>query len=69
MAKKEFAVGERFQCGLVTLECVEESTCKRCFFDQCECFGNFSSIIGECDKTRSDHKNVIFKQVKDNDNE
>lgn len=65
MAKKEFKVGEVFQCGLVKLKCVEKSNnsieCKFCFLvDYAHCF----DIIGECDKDRrEDGKDVIFVKM------
>ena len=55
---KELKVGER-----VTLEVIKQNSCNGCFFDQGEnipCTYNYK--CARC--TRSDHKNVIFKQVK-----
>lgn len=56
---KEFKVGER-----VTLEVTEtdRESCKGCFFDSkkfCEVWQQYPCSI----KERSDHKNVIFKEV------
>lgn len=58
---KEFEVGER-----VTLEVTEtdKESCKGCFFDSkkfCEIWQLYPCSI----KERSDHKNVIFKEVKE----
>lgn len=66
MKKKEFKIGETFQCGLVKLKCIEayDSTCKGCYFEdifetQCQ------SFIGNCGMIdRDDKKDVIFKLVK-----
>ncbi len=75
MDKKEFAIGERFQCGMVTLECVEDLstiTCYGCYFDKClnGCASTDINLPLICDALdRSDHKNVIFKQVRDNETE
>lgn len=59
--KKEFKVGEKFQCGLYMLQCVEdqEIECNGCFFlDMDKC------LAGECTKNkRSDNMNVIFIKV------
>lgn len=67
MDKKEFKVGEKFQCGLVTLECQENkiSYCDGCFFEYQDCRGNLSEYVGYCcSGDRTDYKNVIFKQIK-----
>ena len=58
---KELKVGERVT---ITLEAVEQDgTCDGCFFERCGC------IVGEqllcCHTERSDHKNIIFKKVKE----
>lgn len=58
---KELKVGER-----VTLEVTEtdKESCKGCFFDSkkfCEVWQQYPCSI----KERSDHKNVIFKEVKE----
>ena len=59
---KELKVGERFS---VTLEIVEQNSCDGCFFDRNG--GCVAISLGmECvPKYRSDHKNVIFKEVKE----
>lgn len=59
--KKEFKVGEKFQCGLYILQCVEdqEIECNGCFFlDMDKC------LAGECAGIRrSDDINVKFIKV------
>ena len=60
---RELKIGERVT---ITLEVVEQREgCNGCFFDQGEnipCTYNY-----KCNRcTRSDHKNVIFKQIKEN---
>lgn len=67
MAKIEFQIGERFQCGLITLECIESDFCCDCFFEGEEC-GAFVPLIGMCKKTsRTDNRNVAFRLVESND--
>lgn len=57
---KEIKVGER-----VTIEAVEQEGCEGCFFDR------MGKYIGKCfeipcsNEERSDHKDVIFKEVKE----
>lgn len=71
MAKKEFKVGEVFQCGLVKLK-VEKvkgnnHLCNGCFFNNSmhECENN-KYFIGSCSsKGREDKNNVIFVKVED----
>lgn len=58
---KELKVGER-----VILEAIEtdKESCKGCFFDSkmfCEVWRKYPCSI----KIRSDHKSVIFKEVKE----
>ena len=58
---KELKVEERVT---ITLEAVEAiKGCDGCFFERCGC------IVGEqllcCHTERSDHKNIIFKEVKE----
>lgn len=58
---KELKVGERVT---ITLEAVESDKCESCCFSDkigCNVRGKFECI----DKYRSDHKNVIFKEVKE----
>lgn len=71
MAKKEFKVGETFQCGLVKLR-VEQSkkptSCVGCFFwkenfPMCDDFAE--SLVGKCDKRRKDKTDVIFVKVEE----
>lgn len=72
MDKKEFAIGERFQCGLVTLRVVEaldDYDCAGCFFESM-CTQGVNLFLGKCAaSSRTDNKNVIFKQVRDNETE
>lgn len=67
MNKEEFAIGERFQCGLVTLKVVEaldDYDCAGCFFESM-CTQGVNLFLGKCAaSSRTDNKNVIFKQVK-----
>lgn len=72
MAKKEFEVGETFQCGIVKLKCIIEpinrsERCDGCFFDDNgDCIDRFNNIVGECSHTnRKDKTNVIFVKVED----
>ena len=54
---KELKVGERVN---ITLEVVEQGECTDCFFNDKEgCHYLCLSV------SRSDHKNVIFKEVKE----
>ncbi len=69
MSKTEYNIGEKFQCGLIRLECVEQSEdairfCEGCFFDGFSACSDTLCLIGPCfDEDRSDNKNVIFKQI------
>lgn len=68
MAKKEFKVGETFQCGLVKLKCVkaEETICEGCFLDDiCEFYSQCNALIGCCDASREDKTDVIFVKVEE----
>lgn len=71
MAKKEFKVGETFQCGLVKLK-VEPSkkptSCVGCFFwnenfPMCDDFAE--AFVGKCDISRKDKTGVIFVKVEE----
>lgn len=69
MAKKEFKIGEVFQCGLVKLKCVkakdEKHPCCGCILDTCNCL-KFEEFVGPCqDCIREDKTNVIFIKVND----
>lgn len=70
MAKKEFNIGEVFQCGLVKLkvEKAEYSGCDGCH--KCFIYKNHidcelvESILGECEaENREDKTDVIFVKV------
>lgn len=72
MPKKEFKVGEVFQCGLLNLKCVEykggaADRCDECVFDDNgECIDRFDNIVGKCSHlNREDKTNVIFVKVED----
>lgn len=59
---KELKVGERVT---ITLEAVEHNGCKGCFFDV-GIFCYVNKLGFKCGKDiRSDHKNIIFKEVKE----
>ena len=67
MAKKEFKIGEEFQCGLVKLICDEGGDCSKCFFDGVNyCCTVVSDIVGPCDsRDREDKTSVVFVKVKE----
>lgn len=68
--KKEFAIGEEFQCGMVRLK-VEKGkrkfSCKNCYIGELTRDCNiFTPIVGECmDCDRTDKTNVIFAKVEE----
>lgn len=70
MPRKEFKVGEVFQCGLIKLRCEESritgSCCEGCFF-HFSCFKETTeNIAGPCARThRNDKTDVIFVKVED----
>lgn len=68
MAKKEFKIGEVFQCGLVKLKC-EKATidCTNCFFEGVDyCCTSINEMTGSCDSSeREDKTNVVFVKVED----
>lgn len=60
---KELKVGEKVT---ITLEVVEQKTCKGCFFDGVDGCCGATSLGLECvPKYRSDGKSVIYKEVKE----
>lgn len=63
MAKKEFKVGEVFQCGLIMLKCVKSGRkCDGCYFMG----GCKNTITGRCAKeSREDGNDVIFVKVEE----
>lgn len=69
MEKKEFKVGEEFQCGLVKLKCVKQEKglgCSSCFFDNFSSCFSLTPLTGECDKrVREDKTDVIFVKVEE----
>lgn len=68
MKKKEFKIGEVFQCGLVKLKCVkqeEELECNGCFFED-YCTFDLGNVFGECaSREREDKTDVIFAKVEE----
>lgn len=70
---EEYKVGETFQFGLKTLECVEQegNFCANCFLqlfseDGCEFLNDH--VVGYCSKFfREDKKSVIFIEVEETD--
>lgn len=63
MEKKEFKIGEVFQCGLVKLKCIKSSSlCANCYFiRRCN-----HEITGYCfAESRDDKTDVIFVKVED----
>lgn len=71
MEKKEFKVGEVFQCGLIKLKVKEGKnySCNECYFyhdDSLSCGGEIEKLIGKCTSMeRSDRTNVMFVKVED----
>lgn len=70
MAKKEFKVGEVFQCGLIKLK-VEKvrsiaGCCDGCFFHFCCLKETVRTIAGPCARThREDKTDVVFVKVEE----
>jgi hypothetical protein len=68
MTKKEFKVGETFQCGLVKLRVEEGKGCCKCIFYNPYCFDCDITlpICGLCSKNeREDKTDVIFVKVEE----
>lgn len=73
--KNEFEVGEVFQVGLIKMKCVEQKResgkhmCKGCILVHRECEDElYEMIFGTCiDSERSDGKDVIFVEVKEDE--
>lgn len=72
MAKKEFKVGETFQCGLVKLRVEEGKGCCKCifynpyYFDCDIMLPALKKICGGCNKNeREDKTDVIFVKVEE----
>lgn len=60
----EYAVGERFSCGKIELECVADNSCLHCYFGELESCNAITPIVGECAMLcRSDGTGVVFKEV------
>ena len=65
MKKKEFAVGEVFQCGRFKLKVTEKNDCCGCFFAQNH-IANCTKLIGACNpNAREDKTSVIFVEVEE----
>lgn len=68
MAKKEFKIGETFQCGLIKLKC-EKGICESCancnfrYKDDCSVFFDFTGSCNASD--REDKTDVIFVKVEE----
>lgn len=68
MEKKEFKIGETFNCGLVKLRVVKEdvNSCLKCFFNGTFLCGNMNQLIGSCyDNEREDKQSVVFVKVEE----
>lgn len=70
MDRSEFKIGEVFQCGVVTLECIKRksnySHCEGCFFsDYGQCMDH-KHVTGHCASVyREDKTDVIFIKVEE----
>ena len=63
---KELKVGERVTITLEAVEAIKSKGCEGCFFNGRNGCCVAISLGMECvPKYRSDHKNVIFKEVKE----
>lgn len=72
MPKKEFKVGEVFQCGLVKLRVEEGKGCCKCIFYNQKYFKcditqpALKKFLGSCSKNeRKDKNNIIFIKVEE----
>lgn len=69
MNKKEFKVGEIFQCGLITLKCEKNDDtglCDKCYFLNKDDCMDFFDLIGSCHSSkREDNTDVVFVKVED----
>jgi hypothetical protein len=70
MGKKEYAIGERFECGLIgTIETVAgNDDCDGCIFHHLSTYdcsdGIVRVMVGQCcGNYREDGKEVMFKKV------
>lgn len=68
MKKKEYAVGEVFQCGLLKFRvspAVDKESCKGCYFNFGACAADVR-LLGSCSALhRKDKTEVIFVKVED----
>lgn len=68
MAKKEFKVGEVFQCGMVKLRVENDDlgSCDGCYLDELDCYGQLSNLVGTCHYSdREDKQDVIFVKAEE----
>lgn len=69
MQKKEFKIGEEFQCGMVKLKCAKSSfSCDGYYFlgSSLDCRVINRMITGDCIKSeRKDNSDVIFVEVEE----
>lgn len=72
MKKKEYKIGEKIQFGfkvLTPVESLNPDLCKNCFIRAYlpgDCLWLTRNVIGECGSlSRSDRKNVVFIEVKE----
>lgn len=67
MANNELKVNRRFQCGILTLKCVEAKNCEGCFFLRIcnnKTVTKIKEIVGNCSSVaRTDGKSVVFVKV------
>lgn len=70
MPKKEYKIGEEFQCGLVRLKCVSGLSCESCYFKGIDyCCTVIYDMVGGCDSSeREDKTNVAFVKVEQPEN-
>lgn len=74
MEKREYKIGETFQCGITTLKCVKEINnrgCNGCFFEElCTRACSISRLVGNCScGEREDEEDVIFIEVPSQEND
>lgn len=68
MAKKEFKIGEVFQCGLIKLKCEGRhyGACANCYFRYKDDCSDVFDLVGSCYASdREDKTDVIFVKVEE----
>lgn len=69
MAKKEFEIGEVFQCGLVKLKVVKQEkigTCTGCALNRLEYCTAVQEFVGSCyHADREDNTDIVFVKVEE----